>query len=67
MVCRGPDPPEHLSDATKNWWRTVTMDLDMTPHQLNLLLLSCEAWDRCYGALKHDDLRRDRRKACGTE
>ena len=39
----------------------------MTPHQLLLLLLSCEAWDRCYGTLKYDDdLGRDRRKAGGT-
>ena len=46
MVCRGPRPPEHLTDATKDWWQHVTKDLDMTPHQLQLLRLSCEAWDR---------------------
>ena len=45
-MSRGPDPPQHLSEATKAWWRIVIQDFDLSPHQILLLRMSCEAWDR---------------------
>lgn len=44
----GLDPPEHLSEATKTWWQRVNSNINQKPHQLLLLLLSCEAWDRSH-------------------
>jgi phage terminase small subunit len=70
VVRRGPDPPGHLSEATKAWWRAVTTDLDLTTHQLHLLLLSCEAWDRAYrtgGADVKDDVVQDRSSIGGAD
>ena len=49
MRGRGPCPPEHLSEATKSWWRTVNQYTALEPEQLLLLRLSCEAWDSGQG------------------
>jgi len=50
MKRRGPNPPAHLSDPSKTWWRSVVTDFALEPHHLNLLRLACEAWDRCQQA-----------------
>ncbi|MGE0775203.1 MAG: P27 family phage terminase small subunit [Sphingomonadaceae bacterium] len=41
-----PEPPEHLSDKTADWWRGVVRDFDLEGHHLRLLQSACEAWDR---------------------
>jgi len=46
MRRRGPNPPDHLSEAGKKWWRSVTADFDLEPHHLHLLRLAAEALDR---------------------
>ncbi|MEQ1955316.1 P27 family phage terminase small subunit [Mesorhizobium yinganensis] len=46
MKKRGPNPPSHLSDAAKKWWRTVTEEYQLEPHHELLLKLAAEALDR---------------------
>jgi len=43
----GLNAPPHLSDATREWWRSVVSEYDLEPHHLRLLTLAGEAWDRC--------------------
>jgi P27 family predicted phage terminase small subunit len=43
-------PPKHLSSAMQKWWRSVARDFDLEAHQLHLLRLACEAYDRSQGA-----------------
>lgn len=38
-------PPAHLSDETKTFWREMVEQYDLKPHHLKLLLAACEAWD----------------------
>ena len=45
-----PRPPDHLSRATKAWWRSVVDEYDLEPHHLRLLALAGEAWDRAQEA-----------------
>lgn len=45
-----PEPPEHLSDASAAWWRSVMEDYALEPHHLRLLQMACEAWDRAQQA-----------------
>lgn len=44
--------PNHLSRAAKTWWRNVVEQFDCGPHELHLLTLAAEAWDRCTAARK---------------
>lgn len=46
MRKRGPNPPEHLSDRCKKWWRAVMTDYDLEAHHEHLLRLAAEALDR---------------------
>ena len=46
MLERGPNPPEHLSDRCRKWWRAVMTDYDLEPHHEHLLRLAAEALDR---------------------
>jgi P27 family predicted phage terminase small subunit len=41
-----PEPPAHLSDHAKGWWRSVLADYELEPHHLRLLQAAAEAWDR---------------------
>ena len=38
--------PEHLSPATRRWYRQVARGYELEPHHLRLLALASEAWDR---------------------
>jgi len=40
-------PPAHLRPDTRAWWLSVHRDYDLGEHHARLLLLACEAWDRC--------------------
>ena len=40
------NPPKHLSALAANWWRSVTDQYHLEPHQRHLLQLCCEALDR---------------------
>jgi P27 family predicted phage terminase small subunit len=44
------EPPRHLSSAMRKWWRSVARDFQLEPHQLHLLRLAAEAYDRAQGA-----------------
>jgi P27 family predicted phage terminase small subunit len=41
-----PEPPEHLSEAMKSWWRTVTSEFLLESHHLRVLECACDCWDR---------------------
>src|SRR5215207_4229845 len=47
ILKRRPQPPDHLSEPTRKWWRSVVEDYQLEPHHLRLLQLAGEAWDRC--------------------
>ena len=38
--------PEHLSEATQRWWRSVYKEYELQPHHIKLLTLAAEALDR---------------------
>lgn len=40
------DSPPHLRPETAEWWAAVARDFSLEPHQIRLLTLACEAWDR---------------------
>src|SRR4051794_2498715 len=44
---RPPEPPKHLSPATKEWWREIVRNFELESHHLQLLVLASEARDRC--------------------
>src|SRR3954462_14849226 len=52
-----PEPPAHLSEATKQWWREIVSTWVLEVHQVRLLQLSAEAWDRSQQA--REELARD--------
>lgn len=39
--------PPHLRPDTAAWWQTVSADYALEQHQLRILTLAAEAWDRC--------------------
>ena len=43
-------PPKHLRAATRRWYAGVVADYQLDPHHLKLLVLCCEAFDRCQEA-----------------
>lgn len=49
--------PGHLQNGTREWWESVNRDFNLEPHQIKLLTLAGESWDRCAQArravLKH--------------
>lgn len=38
--------PDHLEDATAEWFDSVVASYDLEPHYLRMLTLAAEAWDR---------------------
>lgn len=40
------EPPEHLSEAARGFWRDVLEDYALEVHHLRLLRAACESWDR---------------------
>lgn len=47
------EPPEHLSDAAKTWWREFTAEFDFSqPHHQQSLKLAFEALDRARWAVE---------------
>ncbi|RYG96203.1 MAG: hypothetical protein EON58_12600 [Alphaproteobacteria bacterium] len=38
--------PAHLRAATRRWFQGVLSDFDLEPHDIKLLTLAAEAWDR---------------------
>ena len=47
--------PRHLRKATKAWFRRVTGEYELDEHHVKLLILACEAWDRCQQARERID------------
>ena len=41
-----PEPPSHLSGATRSWWSAIVADFELEHHHVRLLRGCCEAWDR---------------------
>src|SRR5262249_18145119 len=52
-----PDPPAHLSEAMRGWWREVMDAYELEPHHEHLLEAACDAWDRMVQA--REELKRD--------
>jgi phage terminase small subunit len=42
-----PSPPEHLAADTKRWFADVCAEYELAGRQIMILVLACEAWDRC--------------------
>jgi phage terminase small subunit len=45
-----PSPPKHLCAATQRWFAQVCAAYELEEHQIRLLILAGEAWDRCLEA-----------------
>jgi phage terminase small subunit len=45
-----PKPPAHISNESKKWFAAVLDDYALEPHELKLLILACEAFDRATSA-----------------
>lgn len=43
-------PPPHLSPSMKRWWTDLNRTFVFEPHQLKLLRVACEAYDRAQQA-----------------
>jgi phage terminase small subunit len=43
-------PPPHISNESKKWFAAVLDDYALEPHELKLLILACEAFDRATSA-----------------
>jgi P27 family predicted phage terminase small subunit len=41
-----PEPPDHLSDSMRAWWRETVKAYALEPHHLKLLEAAADAWDR---------------------
>lgn len=41
-----PDPPDHLSSESSEWWTEILRVYVLQDHHLRLLQAACEAWDR---------------------
>jgi phage terminase small subunit len=41
-----PPAPNHLQPTTSEWWTAVVKEFDLAPHQLRILQVAAEAWDR---------------------
>ncbi len=45
-----PKPPKHLSSASKRWFRSVVDEWEMSPTDVKVLVLACQALDRAEAA-----------------
>jgi P27 family predicted phage terminase small subunit len=45
-----PKAPTYLRTATRKWFHWVVTSYELDPHHVRLLILACEAWDRCQSA-----------------
>jgi phage terminase small subunit len=45
-----PKAPQHLTEPTRNWWRTCVKDYELEPHHLRILQAAGECWDRLQAA-----------------
>jgi P27 family predicted phage terminase small subunit len=43
-------PPAHISTESKKWFSSVLEDYALEPHEVKLLILACEAFDRATSA-----------------
>ena len=51
MVNRGAmSLPKHLTPATRRWAEGILEDFVLESHHVRLLVLACQAWDRCEAA-----------------
>ena len=46
-MSRKIQPPRHLAQRTRRWFKHVCESFDLEEHHLRLLTLAGEAWDRC--------------------
>jgi P27 family predicted phage terminase small subunit len=58
-------PPPHLRAETKAWFDAVVGEYVFEAHHVRLLVLACEAWDRCTEA--REQLARDGLTVAGRE
>jgi phage terminase small subunit len=43
-------PPAHISTESKKWFLSVLDDYALEPHEVKLLIMACEAFDRATSA-----------------
>ena len=46
MKAKSQKAPAHLSDSTRDWWRSVVREYQLEPHHMRLLQAAAECWDR---------------------
>ena len=46
-MIRNAKAPKHLRPETRRFWQSVVRDYMLEDHHMKLLLLTCEALDRC--------------------
>ena len=46
MKAKTPKAPQHLTEATRVWWRAVVREYTLEPHHMRLLQAAGECWDR---------------------
>lgn len=39
--------PKHLRAPTRRWWRSIVDAYELESHDVRILTLACETWDRC--------------------
>jgi len=44
------EPPAHLSQSMRRWWRDLNATFDFEAHQYKVLRVACEAYDRAQQA-----------------
>ncbi|MDB5390213.1 MAG: hypothetical protein JWM11_5859 [Planctomycetaceae bacterium] len=42
--------PNHLKTTTQTWFESVISEYELEEHQVRLLTLAAESWDRCVSA-----------------
>lgn len=46
MTAKAPRPPKHLAPSTRRWWASVVEQYILEEHDVRLLTLGAEHWDR---------------------
>jgi hypothetical protein len=46
VLSSSDSPPPHLSETTKQWWTAILSEYRFSDHELYVLRIAAEAWDR---------------------
>lgn len=45
-----PKAPDHLEEATRQWWEQIAQEFELQSYHLRILTLAGEQWDRAQAA-----------------